>query len=370
MNGIVSTLFDAVDQMSVLFVVNAYGAINQRFGALFWTVVTIYIVWTGYKTFNGKYNATSFLWLALRLLVICYLATDWNTFYKYIYQIATGLPEDIGNVLLSAVSDSSSGASSISGVQNGLNQINDAAVAAVAKIYKGSIFDVLAAIVAAVVMLCVYIMLALCCAIILSGKIMIGITLSLGPVFIAMALFQYTTKYLDGWITALVSTVTSMVLTYAFLGFYIGLFKKAMNAASIDPSGSVSLPDIADTSPLADYIPLLLISLIGFYVLQEIVQISRTIAGGFMAPDGMARAMGGAAIGYATGKASSAVKGTAGATGGLLGKGIDYLRGKPGDDDNAKGNNQPSDASRAAFEKQLQPDFKGTGSSASQETKT
>lgn len=370
MNGIVSTLFDAVDRMSVLFVVNTYGAINQKLGALFWTVVTIYIIWTGYKAFNGKYNATSFLWLAFRLLLICYFVTDWNTFYKYIYQIATGIPEGIGNTLLSAASDNTAGSSSVAGIQNGLNQINDAAVAAVAKIYKGSIFDVLAAIVAAVVMLCVYIMLALCCAIILSGKVMLAITLALGPIFIAMALFQYTTKYLDGWITALVSTVTSMVLTYAFLGFYIQLFKKAMSAASIDSSGSVSLPDITDTTPLADYVPLLLISLIGFYVLQEIVAISKTIAGGFMAPDGMGKALGAFVGGFATGKASSAVKGTAGAAGGMIGAGMDYLRGKPGGGENAKGNSQPSDASRAAFEKQLQPDFKGTGSNTSQETKT
>jgi len=118
---------------------------------------------------------------------------------------------------------------------------------------------------------------------------------------------------------------------------------------------------------LADYIPLLLISLIGFYVLQEIVQISKTIAGGFMAPDGMARAMGGWIGGGASARGKALGKTALGATG----VGIGYLWGKAtGGGGSSEGNSQPSDASRAAFEKQLQPDFKGTGSNPPQETTT
>ena len=105
---------------------------------------------------------------------------------------------------------------------------------------------------------------------------MLLITLSLAPLFIILALFRYTFAFTDGYLRLLANLMTSMVLLYAFIGFYIQLLDLAIQYSGIGSQAATAGDKIERV------VPFIFACLVGFYVCMQIPSMASAIAGGII----------------------------------------------------------------------------------------
>ena len=113
---------------------------------------------------------------------------------------------------------------------------------------------------------------------------MLLITLSLAPLFIILALFRYTFAFTDGYLRLLANLMTSMVLLYAFIGFYIQLLDLAIQYSGIGSQAATAGDKIERV------VPFIFACLVGFYVCMQIPSMASAIAGGIIDSTGAGRA--------------------------------------------------------------------------------
>jgi len=104
------------------------------------------------------------------------------------------------------------------------------------------------------------------------AKIMLWVLLSVAPVFITLLLFNVTSRYFHGWMSALVQFVILPVLVYTLLGFFLTIMKDAVQTLNdVNGSAGTTLKEIA---------PVVLAAFIGFFIMTQTISLSALIAGG------------------------------------------------------------------------------------------
>lgn len=107
-------------------------------------------------------------------------------------------------------------------------------------------------------------------ALVVMAKVLLGITLAIGPLFIAALLFDKTKAFFGNFVNTLVNQGLVMVLTFAASTFILSLFRNA--AADVAALGTA-----AQASSLAS---LIVTGGIGLLVLRQIPHYASSLAGG------------------------------------------------------------------------------------------
>ena len=113
-------------------------------------------------------------------------------------------------------------------------------------------------------------------SLVLMGKVALFVLLGLGPLFIAMALFNFTSVLFTGWLRTCAQYAIVPVVVYGILGFLLTL----MNS-TITNLGSIT--DVS--SGMTVIAPFLILCGVGSALLPLSLQIAASIAGGYALRD-------------------------------------------------------------------------------------
>jgi type IV secretion system protein VirB6 len=175
--------------------------------------------------------------------------------------------------------DGSSGSS----VTQGLTDIWNSGIAVVkAMVDAGGITAVGMYILAIVVLAVVCILCAIAVTLLMIGKMTMFILLAIGPIVLCCALFNLTSRVVDGWITSLAGYALLPIIVYVILGFMLTLLKARVDALTADASA-------ANMTTLA---PFMLMSIVTAFLLTHSIAIALAIAGGGPRIDALGAAAG------------------------------------------------------------------------------
>ncbi len=132
-------------------------------------------------------------------------------------------------------------------------------------------FDILGAILSAIVLMAAIIFSAIAIAAIIAAKIMLFITLALAPIWIVLWLYRWSSRISEGFISLTTYLIIQQILIYGFLGFYFSLVNLALNTAL---SGGAS----ADNK-MSMVLPLVLVTIIGIYIFTQLPAITAILNG-------------------------------------------------------------------------------------------
>jgi type IV secretion system protein VirB6 len=283
MNTIISDFLTRLDQTGQTFIQNIYEALAQELGQVFRAILMLYVVWWGYEILRGRSTALP-LEMAERLARVVFIyavATQWSVFSQLIGQAATQLPENLGNLVVRTVGGSS-GSGGRSAVLNAFNALYDAGVRLVGSVYTGTFYDIFGALLAAIILVAVMLFLGLALGILVASKLLLFITLALAPLFIILAVFGVTFRFTLGYLNLVLSLMISVVLLYAFMGFYIEIVNVVI--------GFTGSPESGIAQKIAQVIPFIFVCICGFYVVYQIPSMAFAITGAAADPQATTRA--------------------------------------------------------------------------------
>ena len=276
---VISGFMQTIDNAGTQFIENVYGALARDVEPLFRVMLVFYVIVWGYQIIFGRASISP-LQAAERVgraFFIYTVATQWDIFSTLIYKAATTLPNSVANAIFKAVTTNSNvAADAKSALTTAYNSVYDAGVKLYGSVYTNTYFDFAGALLGLVILVITMLFLALSIGIVLATKLMLLITLSLAPLFIILALFRYTFAFTDGYLRLLANLMTSMVLLYAFIGFYIQLLDLAIQYSGIGSQAATAGDKIERV------VPFIFACLVGFYVCMQIPSMASAIAGGII----------------------------------------------------------------------------------------
>jgi type IV secretion system protein VirB6 len=272
---VISDMLRTVDQTSEAFIETAYGGLGLQVEFLFRSMLILYVVWWGYMILAGRANGSpiEIAFKLMRAFFIYFMATNWDAFAATLFVLAQKIPDIISDTIIKAVAGSAgleSGSDDASGVVRILDAVFEAALKIWEQVTSDTLGYITGAFVGTVVFVFAMFFIGFAVAAILAAKLMLAITLALAPVFIILALYQYTTRYTDGFLTLVAQLVVGQIMIYSFLGLYYKMIAMAISATEGQ----------AIDSKLAYVAPFVLVCLIGSYVLSQIQVLAATITSG------------------------------------------------------------------------------------------
>src|SRR4051794_3734160 len=179
--------------------------------------VMLYVILYGFAVMRGAISEPimEFAWRAMRIVVVVLLATNSSAFQQYVTGLFfDSLPKEIGNALAGSGLNTSSGAPFDQLLSKGIDVAN--------KIYdQAGITDVAPALIAGILLVFVAVGSFLQFAILLYAKVGLCVVIALGPIFIALGLFEATRPFTEAWLRQLANFVILLVLVVALVGLML-----------------------------------------------------------------------------------------------------------------------------------------------------
>ncbi|HEV2603759.1 MAG TPA: type IV secretion system protein [Microvirga sp.] len=231
------------------------------------TALLLYVVLYGYAVMRGAIREPmmDFAWRSIRLVVIVTLATRADQYQAWVSGLFfETLPREIGSALGGSTLALSSGAP--------FDRLLARGIEIAQEIYRNAGYtDIFPQLVSAILVVFVAVGALLQFAIMLYAKVGLGVVLALGPVFIALMLFEATRPFGEGWTRQLVNFVILQILVAALVGLMLttvdGFFTKYGQGTS---GGGLIVAAVAIGAALG---------LAGFIALQ-LPEIAGALAGG------------------------------------------------------------------------------------------
>lgn len=204
--GIVTGLVYSVDCQIHTMVHESYRELvgpGTTFAAVFTAMLTIYIALIGYQLLLGRggVRLTALPTIALKIGLIMAFVTSWSAYQTVIFSFLFDGPRELLAILLRPVTGANSD------IYGGIEHAY-ATLSAAASVYggqanaAGNILQGGPMLGAGVLWLSAIGILIIIIGVILAAKIVLGFLLALGPVFVALFLFDATRGLFDGWLRA------------------------------------------------------------------------------------------------------------------------------------------------------------------------
>ncbi|MCP4564114.1 MAG: type IV secretion system protein [Bosea sp.] len=179
--------------------------------------VLLYVVLYGFAVMRGAIAEPiqEFAWRAMRLVLIVLLASNASSFQQYVTDLFfTSLPKEIGNALAGSALDANSGAP--------FDKLLNKGIEVAQKIYdRAGLTDIAPALIAAILLVFTAVSGFLQFAILLYAKVGLAIVIALGPIFIALALFDATRPFAEAWTRQVANFLILHVLVVALVGLML-----------------------------------------------------------------------------------------------------------------------------------------------------
>ncbi|MBM3552977.1 MAG: type IV secretion system protein [Alphaproteobacteria bacterium] len=195
--------------------------------------VMLYVVLYGFAVMRGAIVEPigEFAFRSMRIVLIVLLATNSSAFQHYVTGLFfESLPKEIGNAIAGSGLNVNSGQPFDQLLSKGIEVAN--------KIYdEAGLTNIAPALIAAILLVFVAVGSFLQFAVLLYAKIGLGIVIALGPLFIALALFDATRPFAESWVRQVANFLILLVLVVALVGLMVStvggfIDKFGTNAAS------------------------------------------------------------------------------------------------------------------------------------------
>lgn len=179
--------------------------------------LTLYVVFYGIAIIRGAVRepVLDFAWRSVRLTAIVMLATESGTFQQYVTDLfGQTLPREIGNAIAGSGLSLSSG--------QPFDQLLNKGIEVATRIYdQAGLTDVAPALIAAILMVFTAIAGFLQFAVMLYAKVGLALVIAVGPIFVALALFEATRPFAEAWTRQVCNFVVLQVLVIALIGLML-----------------------------------------------------------------------------------------------------------------------------------------------------
>jgi type IV secretion system protein VirB6 len=244
---LVGGLLNVVDCNLQGLIQAGYGALFQpsgAFGALLTAGLTIYVAIIGYQLLLGRaaLNISALTLTAIKLAAVAALATQWGVYEKLVYHLLFFGPEQLANLISHALwSGSGHEGDVFDGLQRAFTDLTafspatppgGAAATAAGPVAAGAGqlstllsragFDSVLLLGSAVLLLLSTLGVLIAC------KIVLGILLAAGPIFIALILFETTQGLFEGWLRAALGFAFAPLAVTLLLGFGLVLLEPSL----------------------------------------------------------------------------------------------------------------------------------------------
>ena len=227
--GLVGGLLSSVDCNVRSMSEAGYGALaqaNSPMAAILTAMLTIYIAVIGYRLLIGRtpLRVGDLTISAFKIGAVLALATSWPTYQQVVFDTLFRGPEQLAGSMLQAMQPSGSGLSSapFAGLQAAYDELQASAtyltqhsLSTSSPLQGGNAGAAFGLNLAATLILLTSL------GAVLAAKIVLGLLLGLGPLFIAMLLFDATRGVFEGWLRA--SLAFALVPLVAILGLVVEL---------------------------------------------------------------------------------------------------------------------------------------------------
>src|SRR5258708_36380552 len=177
----------------------------------------LYVILYGFAVRRGAISEPimEFAWRAMRIVVVVLLATNSSACQQYVASLfLDSWPKEIGNALAGAGLNTNSVVPFDQLLAKGIDVAN--------RIYKqAGLTNIAPALVAAIHLVFVAVGSFLQFAILLYAKIGLGVVIALGPIFIALALFDATRPFTEARLRQVANFVILLVLVVALVGLML-----------------------------------------------------------------------------------------------------------------------------------------------------
>lgn len=262
---LVRSLLSVVDCNSQMLVRGGYDSLFQSssaFGGVLTAAMTLYVALVGYQLLLGRsqLNITDFALTAVKLGAVIALSTQWGTYQTLVYHFLFYGPQEAANVVLRGFGAHGAGytgdvfdglqrafvdLTSFSpatppGVANPIGGIlNPGANGALSTLLSRAGFDALLLQLSAVMLLVSSL------GALLAAKIVLAMLLALGPVFIAMMLFDSTRGVFEGWLRACLGFAFVPLAVTLMLSVALTMLEPSLNQIEAMRQSATYIPGVA-----------------------------------------------------------------------------------------------------------------------------
>ena len=252
--GLPSTVLMVTEDVTGDFVAQVFGPVANAVSAPLWAAVALFVVLYGYLVMTGQVQHLYTTAIRTIFLVefVTYTALNWDWF-SYLYDLFTQTP-DLFSSTLSLGRDAKSA----------LDELYDRGMDTAFAIWSRSGWDLALWGLGAAVFCVTLWLIGFAVFLLLLAKLLVAVTLGLGPIFIAFCLFDATRQWFKNWIGSLVTLVIFQLIIYASLGLGYAIYSR------IVPREDLYTADSLDPTQLqGKVLPLLLIFLALLFVLRK-----------------------------------------------------------------------------------------------------
>jgi len=246
-DALVGSLLSVVDCNLQGLVQAGYGALfqpNGAFGALLTAALTIYVALIGYQLLLGRtsLNISALALSGVKLAAVAALATQWGVYERLVYHLLFFGPEQLANLISRSLSQGSGHEGDVfDGLQRAFTDLTafspatppgGGAAAAAGPVAAGAGqlstllsragFDSVLLLGSAVFLLLSTLGVLIAC------KIVLGILLAAGPIFVALMLFETTQGLFEGWLRAALGFAFAPLAVTLLLGFGLVLLEPSL----------------------------------------------------------------------------------------------------------------------------------------------
>lgn len=252
--GLPSTVLGVTEEVAAGFVAQVFAPVASAVSAPLWAAVTLFVVVYGYLVMTGQIQHLFTTAIRTIFLVgfVTYTALNWDWF-SYLFDLFTQTPAHFSSTLALGRD-----------VKSSLDELYDRGMDTAFSIWSRSGWDLALWGLGAAVFCVTLWLVGFAVFLLLLAKLLVAVTLGLGPIFIAFCLFDATRQWFKNWIGSLVTLVIFQLVIYASLGLGYTIYR------AVVPAGALYTADAIDPTQLqGKVLPLLLIFLALLFVLRK-----------------------------------------------------------------------------------------------------
>ena len=266
-----SGTLNTVDAVIGNFVEQAYAHFVQANSGVITLLFTVYVMFLGYEFINHNHHFNLSVIFRRIIVMLCVygLVMNWSLYHLFVYNIFTTEPGNVAQILVNATGKfhlAENITQTLDGIYAAVNnaargffsQLNFSA-AGVAFFFYGVLVYLIG------VTLCVFALLLFVYA-----KMMMAISLALGPIFILFILWEPTKGMFSAWLNKLITIALIPIVTSAILVLMLSVIH-------------VTLPNITQQPENLQFYgiaPFLGLSLTTTLILSQVFRICSTLGGG------------------------------------------------------------------------------------------
>lgn len=270
-NTFFTDTLNTVDSVIGNYVNIAYTNFVQANTGMITLLFTVYVMFLGYRFLNHDHHFNlQHIMRHMMVMVIVYgLVMNWNLYDLFVYQIFTNEPGNIAKVLVNSAGHAQSTTSMAQALDGIYKAVVDAAMgffsqvgfspSGIAFLFYGALVFLIGS------ALCIFALLLF-----IYAKMMMAVSLALGPIFILFILWDSTKQMFSAWLNKLITLALIPIVTSAILALMLSVI-------------NVTLPNLnqpAENMQFYGIVPFLGLCLATTLILSQVFRICGALGGG------------------------------------------------------------------------------------------